>query len=164
MNPQKQILSAIFAPILDFRHCGTKEKLPVSVWLKANTVLERNALLKSRCGMFALSIEGPGGFQRGSSGDSCWGTRHLRRRKRLPHLPTPATRSAPFIRHRRRSHRSPLWRVLSCLSCPNKKDTRGRYVASLQAISYLRPCTRRLPRRPEGLLAMTNSFGTFSNE
>ena len=27
--------------------------------------------------------------------------------KRLRHLPTAATRSAPFIRHRRRSHRSP---------------------------------------------------------
>jgi len=26
---------------------------------------------------------------------------------RLPHLPTAATRSAPFFRHRRRSHRSP---------------------------------------------------------
>ena len=39
---------------------------------------------------------------------SCCGARHLHRRERLPHLPTAATRSARFIRHRRRSHRSPL--------------------------------------------------------
>ena len=39
---------------------------------------------------------------------SCCGSRHPRWRKRLPRLPTAATRSGRLIRHRRRFLRSPL--------------------------------------------------------
>ena len=38
---------------------------------------------------------------------ACCGARHLRRRNRLPHLPTAATRSGRLICLRQRSHRSP---------------------------------------------------------
>ena len=44
---------------------------------------------------------------------SCCGSRHLRRRQSLPHLPTAATRSGRFIRRWRRSHRSPVSELVS---------------------------------------------------